>query len=285
MEKETSLESKESIKRTYAEFINSGEFRVVTEKEGDFSIFELTLLTRDTATFKVSPNKEKLVIERPNYLAGCKKDIESGGKHLITKKVGTAHKSGAIWIIDSPLDVQITKEKENNKVEYNLNKNNEKMQENANNINNFPDRIYFKTKNGTSLSGESKNKIDNHFVIYNIRNNKEADVSYIGGMVNLDYLDPVTEFVNNPDSINYTKIETSTPGRAELINNQWVITIKPKIKFIDERDTNTEKQKKINEIYSEIMEMINRNNESLLIEKNLEEELAQLIASNRKKVK
>ena len=186
-EKEKSPESKESIKHIYAEFIDGSEFKATTNTEADFSIFELTLLTPDTATFKISPNREKLVVERPNYLAGCEKDIESDGKYLITKKVGTAHKSGDKWIIDSPLDVQITK----------------------------------KTKNR-----------------------------------------PTTKEITGPEISN---------------NTESVVEVK------DENNKDLEKQKKIDEIYRNIMEMIRRNTESLLKEQKLEEELAQLIASDTKK--
>jgi|GEM_PF-3698120 len=92
----------------YADAINDGEFYNLSQQPGDMSVFELEL--PDTlslsATFKVYSRAEKRVIDRPNYLAGCEKEV-IGNKSLETIALGEAHKSGERWIIDKPLKVKI----------------------------------------------------------------------------------------------------------------------------------------------------------------------------------
>ena len=86
--------------------------------------------------------------------------------------------------------------------------------------------------------------------------------------INAKYDKELAELEKN---INTVQKETNNP----------VLITKEKPKDGDNKDL--EKQRKMDEIYRDIMEMINRNTESLLREKKLEEELARLIASNKKK--
>ena len=94
-------------KNLYADAINKGEFYNVSQLPGDRSVFELELSNNSSfATFKVYPGAEKRVIDRPNYLADCEKEV-IGNESLETVTLGEARKSGDKWIIDKPLKVKI----------------------------------------------------------------------------------------------------------------------------------------------------------------------------------
>ena len=304
MEKRTSPESNESIGHIYAEFIDNGEFKAVTNTEADFSMFELTLLTPNTATFKISPNREKLVIERPNYLAGCKKDIESGGEFLITNNAGTAHKSGDKWIVDSPLDVKIVKEKESIKETtidgvvfkkptlYSIPDTNGNFS--GSETSNTEEAFYLIDKDGNMGLADNKMQkraIENldYYIVpaWEIQNIKERQNATGLKVIELGKIDPLSkklinkgklEFTNN-NKIEYDLNKISREEIAPKINNIKESVIENK----DSDNKNLERQKKIDEVYSEIMEIIRINNESLLKEKELENKLAQLIASKTKK--
>jgi len=334
MEKRSSPESNESIGHIYAEFIDNSEFKTVTNTEADYSIFELTLLTPNTATFKISTNREKLVIARPNYLAGCKKDIESDGEFLITNNAGTAHKSGDKWVIDSPLDIKIVKEKESGEVHKTKNREDKKRAEIEKSIyreNTTPivgDKIYLKEREGNTFFKEAKNEENGFYVLFNFNGNR-ASYRFSGNVdraisnydaVLKDVFDDSTYTLKATNVINIKDglVEKDIDGRWKIItpaeiafvigdkisglkklNNEIIEHINNKYKMPESeknktiindsvesapkpKDDKQEKQKKIDEVYSEIMEIIRINNESLLKEKELENELAKLITSKKK---
>ena len=92
----------------YANAINLDDetFFNVSEQPGDMSVFELKLLNNYSATFKIYSEAEKRVIDRPNYLTGCEKEV-IGNQALEIIRIGEAHKSGGKWIIDKPLKIRI----------------------------------------------------------------------------------------------------------------------------------------------------------------------------------
>jgi len=92
----------------YANFIEDNEFKnVIIGEPCTMSVFELKLTGNDTATFEVYENAKGRVIDRPNYLAGCHKEITPEGTNL-TQEEGKACKQGDKWIVVKPLKVIIS---------------------------------------------------------------------------------------------------------------------------------------------------------------------------------
>ena len=104
-------ETEEKIEITnllYANFIHNNEFQnIVSGQPNDLSVFEIHVSEDGkTASFQVFIGAEERVISRPNYLAGCEKEIISGGTQLL-QTPGKALEAGGKWIVDKPLKVKI----------------------------------------------------------------------------------------------------------------------------------------------------------------------------------
>ncbi len=92
---------------------------------------------------------------------------------------------------------------------------------------------FFRSKQGKILLEEVSNEIDAAFKVFNIKEN-EAKFIYCGGIQNPDWFGEIVEFANNPQEIpNKIKIDTTTPGIVKKdSNNNWLVTIPAKIKFV-----------------------------------------------------
>ena len=92
---------------------------------------------------------------------------------------------------------------------------------------------FFRYKQGKILLEEVSNESDAVFKVFNIKDN-EAKFIYCGGIQNPDWFGEIVEFANNPQEIpNKSKIDTTTPGIVKKdSNNNWVVTIPAKIKFV-----------------------------------------------------
>jgi len=86
--------------RLFADFIDADEFRNIAEVPSAMTNFVLVLsASGTTATFKVYEEAISRVMDRPNYLAGCIKDITPDGTNF-SQTEGKAHKQGDKWIVD-----------------------------------------------------------------------------------------------------------------------------------------------------------------------------------------
>lgn len=92
---------------------------------------------------------------------------------------------------------------------------------------------FYRSKQGKILLEEVSNERDAAFKVFKIKEN-EAKFIYCGGIQNPDWFGEIVEFANNPQEIpNKIKIDTTIPGIVKKdSNNNWVVTIPAKIKFV-----------------------------------------------------
>jgi len=89
---ETKMETSELRKsdKLYAANIIDGIFNKVTELPNDYSVFELTLLSQNTASFTVNSNAYSRVLVAPEFIEGCEKQILNDSPSNLEIEIGEA---------------------------------------------------------------------------------------------------------------------------------------------------------------------------------------------------